>query len=45
MRMERIDIWFGDSWAIGSELPSKLNSAEIRTLTKSGFPNFRNNTQ
>lgn len=43
--MERIDIWFGDSWAIGSELPSKLNSAEIRTLSKTGFPNFSDNTR
>ena len=45
MRMQRIDIWFGDSWAIGSELPSRLNSAEIRTLSKTGFPNLRDNTQ
>tara|TARA_R110001592_G_scaffold198706_4_gene447037 strand:- start:1870 stop:2640 length:771 start_codon:yes stop_codon:yes gene_type:complete len=43
--MERIDIWFGDSWTIGSELQSNLTSAEVRTLNKTGFPNFRNNTQ
>lgn len=45
MCMERIDIWFGDSWTIGSELPSNLSSSEIRTFTKTGFPNFRDNTQ
>lgn len=43
--MERIDIWFGDSWTIGSELPSNLTSSEIRTLSKTGFPNLRDNTQ
>jgi len=45
MCMERIDIWFGDSWTIGSELPSNLTSSEIRTLSKTGFPNLRDNTQ
>lgn len=45
MRMERIDIWFGDSWSIGSELPNNLTLSEIRTLTKTDFPNFRDQTQ
>ena len=43
--MERVDIWFGDSWTIGSELQSSLTSAEVRTLQKTTVPNLRDNTQ
>ena len=43
--MERVDIWFGDSWTLGSELQSNLTSAEVRTLQKTTVPNLRNNTQ
>ena len=43
--MERVDIWFGDSWTIGSELQSNLTSAEVRTLQKTNIPNLRDNTQ
>ena len=43
--MERVDIWFGDSWTIGSELQSNLTSAEIRSYNKTTIPNFRDNTQ
>ena len=43
--MERIDIWFGDSWTIGSELQSDFTQAEIREFSKSSVPNFRDKTQ
>ena len=43
--MERIDIWFGDSWTIGSELQSDFTKAEIREFSKSTVPNFRDKSQ
>lgn len=43
--MDRIDIWFGDSWTIGSELQLDLTMSEIREYKKTTIPNLRDDSQ